>query len=65
MDCLLTLPCSVGSVDVVETPNSALHAEVLCVMLAQLLCGQFLESVGILGLSHENQFVITLLFPSS
>jgi hypothetical protein len=46
----LTLPGSVGAVDVVEAANSALHAEILGVMLAELLSSQLLKTVSILGL---------------
>ena len=50
--CLLTstLPGSVGAVDVVESRNSHLDAEVLAVVHSQLLTGQLLQSVRILWL---------------
>jgi len=44
------LPCSVWAIDVVEPSNPALDAKVLVIMHAQLLCGQLLQPIGILGL---------------
>jgi hypothetical protein len=49
----LTLPGSVWAVNVVEPSNTALHAEVLGVMLAQLLGSKLLKTVSILGLQTK------------
>lgn len=43
-----TLPGAVGAVDVVEAGNATLDAEVLVVVLAQLLSGELLQAIGIL-----------------
>lgn len=51
----LTLPCAVGSIDVVEATNSALDLEVLVVVFAQLLRGQLLQTIGILRLHVKDQ----------
>lgn len=59
----LTLPGSVWAIDVVEPSNTALHAEVLGVMLAQLLGGKLLKTVSILGLQNEIQN-LTFSFPT-
>lgn len=44
------LPGAVGAVNVVEAGDAALDAEVLVVVHAQLLCGQLLQAIRILGL---------------
>jgi len=47
-----TFPCSKGAIDVVETPNAALDAKVLCVVLAEFLGCKLLQAIGILRLSR-------------
>ena len=44
------LPGAVGAVDVVEARDAALHAKVFVVVHAQLLRGQLLQTICILGL---------------
>lgn len=51
----LTLPCAIRSIDVVEAANSALNLEVFVVVFAQLLRGQLLQTIGILGLQVEDR----------
>jgi hypothetical protein len=43
------LPGSMGTIDVVEAANAELNAEVFAVVLAELLGGELLETVGVLG----------------
>ena len=50
-----TFPCSKGAIDVVETPNAALDAKVLGVVLAQLLSCELLQAIGILRLKFKLQ----------
>ena len=53
-----TFPCSKGAIDVVETPNAALDAKVLGVVLAQLLSCKLLQAIGILrlqGIGSKNE----------
>jgi len=48
-----TFPCSKGAIDVVETPNAALDAKVLCVVLAEFLGCKLLQAIGILRLQGK------------
>ena len=48
-----TFPCSKWAIDVVETPNAALDAKVLGVVLAQLLSCKLLQAIGILRLKFK------------
>lgn len=55
--CLLsaTLPCAIGAIDVVEAGNAALDAKVPVIVHAQLLTGQLLETVRVLGLQNKSR----------
>ena len=45
-----TFPGAVGSIDIVEAGYATLNAKVLVVVYAELLCGQLLQTIGILWL---------------
>lgn len=45
-----TFPGAVGSIDIVETGDATLNAKVLVVVYAELLCGQLLQTIGVLWL---------------
>ena len=45
-----SLPCAIGSVDVVEACDPALDAEVLVVVHGELLRSELLQTVGVLRL---------------
>ncbi len=53
-DYVITLPGTEGAIDVVESSDTTLHFEILCVMFTKLLSCQFLQAISILWLHIKN-----------